>query len=372
MSMISKIVSSIKNPKKAIVHIKDKIITIYRIRKFKNLTEEIVVGVNIAIWKRSIIEQYYPDKKILFIPDKFSKKKLLKLYNQNKNLIFLIWGYGESEVINNFINENKFRIMRIEDGFIRSIGLGASHTIPLSLVVDREELYFSKKNNRLRDILNNYDFKSNDEILERAKKNIDFIISNNISKYNFKESDLKPFLLPKKLKKRILVIGQVESDASIIHGMDKMMTNNELVKLAYEENPNAEIYYKPHPDVLLGYRKKVSDEKEVENISMIIRENVSLTKLFIQEIDHVYTMTSLSGFEALMRRIEVTVVGKPFYAGWGLTNDKSTMEDRTRVLTIEELFVGAYILYPDYFSDKTFEKIEIEDVLKIIKNRLCY
>ena len=32
-------------------------------------------------------------------------------------------------------------------------------------------------------------------------------------------------------------------------------------------------------------------------------------------------MTSLMGFEALLRGIPVTTLGTPFYAGWGLTTD---------------------------------------------------
>lgn len=258
----------------------------------------------------------------------------------------------------------------MEDGFIRSIGLGASHTIPLSLVIDRDELYFSKRGNKLRELLNNYNFEAHPELLKRAKNNIKFIIENNISKYNFKNNEENELQLPLKMKKRILVVGQVETDASIKYGMDNQMINNELVRLAFEENKDAEIFYKPHPDVLLGFREKISDEKEVESISTIIRENVAISNLFSQEFEHVYTMTSLSGFEALLRGIEVTVVGKPFYAGWGLTNDKSIMNDRFRKLSLEELFIGTYILYPDYFDDITFKRVELEDVLKIIKNRL--
>ena len=33
------------------------------------------------------------------------------------------------------------------------------------------------------------------------------------------------------------------------------------------------------------------------------------------------TMTSLAGFEALLRGKPVTTHGQPFYAGWGLTED---------------------------------------------------
>ena len=65
-------------------------------------------------------------------------------------------------------------------------------------------------------------------------------------------------------------------------------------------------------------------------------------------------MTSLLGFEALMRGIPVTCLGVPFYAGWGLTNDKATTPDR-RVAqpTLEGLIHAVLIDYPRYFDPKT-------------------
>ena len=42
----------------------------------------------------------------------------------------------------------------------------------------------------------------------------------------------------------------------------------------------------------------------------------------IQAADEVHTITSLSGFEALLRDKKVTCYGAPFYSGWGLTEDK--------------------------------------------------
>ncbi len=76
------------------------------------------------------------------------------------------------------------------------------------------------------------------------------------------------------------------------------------------------------------------------------------TAALLAGIDEVHTMTSLAGFEALLRRRQVTVYGRPFYAGWGLTTDTLPI-DRGRRLTLEELVAGALILYPRYLDPVT-------------------
>ena len=61
-------------------------------------------------------------------------------------------------------------------------------------------------------------------------------------------------------------------------------------------------------------------------------------------------MTSLVGFEALLRGIPVVTYGQPFYASWGLTQDHAPLARRTRKLTLDELVVGSLLRYPRYVS----------------------
>jgi capsular polysaccharide export protein len=72
----------------------------------------------------------------------------------------------------------------------------------------------------------------------------------------------------------------------------------------------------------------------------------------LAEIDEVHVLTSLTGFEALLRGLKVVVYGRPFYAGWGLTEDVTAI-DRGRRLSLEELVAGALILYPRYLDPVT-------------------
>jgi capsular polysaccharide export protein len=52
----------------------------------------------------------------------------------------------------------------------------------------------------------------------------------------------------------VLVVGQVEDDASIRLGAGVVRTNLGLLTAAAHANPGARIIYKPHPDVEAGLR----------------------------------------------------------------------------------------------------------------------
>jgi capsular polysaccharide export protein len=81
--------------------------------------------------------------------------------------------------------------------------------------------------------------------------------------------------------------------------------------------------------------------------------NASIISL-INWADEIHTLTSLSGFEALLRGRKVVTYGLPFYAGWGLSEDLGPpLPRRGRKLTIEELVAGVLILYPRYIDPVT-------------------
>ena len=74
----------------------------------------------------------------------------------------------------------------------------------------------------------------------------------------------------------------------------------------------------------------------------------------LKRVDAVHVLTSLTGFEALLRGLDVTTHGQPFYAGWGLTRDMaSPIARRTRRLTLDQLVAGALLLYPIYLDPVT-------------------
>lgn len=337
----------------------------YLLVPLKSTEDSVVAFVfNVGKWKKPYVKPYLAEFNTIFIPNTKTLGLLTLVFRRSAKKVFIIWGFKNDDDICKYAKEHNVPVYRMEDGFIRSIGLGSMHTPPFSLCLDKRGMYFdSTKPSDLEDILNSYDFQGDSLLLNRAKYAISKLQQLGISKYNHVDKrDVIDIYGPKN-KKRILVIGQVEDDASILMGSNKKWTNNDLVRLASEENPEAEIIYKPHPDVLTGRRKKQSDPNEIKHIAKVIEEPLSLADSF-KTIDHVYTITSLSGFEALIRDIPVTTVGAPFYSGWGLTDDRQIVDRRQRKLTKEELFAGAYILYPKYIDPLNKEPITIEETIE--------
>lgn len=315
-------------------------------------------------WKHPYIPAFLKEYDIRFVP--FDQKLKFLRYELEKypNKVFVIWGFDENPEICEYASKHEIPVYRMEDGFVRSVGLGSMHTPPFSICLDKTGMYFdSTKPSDLENILNQYDFQNHPDLLAQARRCMDQLIGTGVSKYNHVPKRGVEEIYGPKTKKRILVIGQVEDDASIRKGSDKQWTNYDLVRFAYDENPGAEIIYKPHPDVLTGRRPSRSSMDDVRKLAKVVEEPLGLVDSF-QTIDHVYTITSLSGFEALIRGLSVTTIGAPFYSGWGLTNDRQIVTRRKRKLTIEELFAGAYILYPRYINPDTKETITLEETIK--------
>jgi capsular polysaccharide export protein len=236
-------------------------------------------------------------------------------------------------------------IVRVEDGFLRSVGLGADLVKPVSWVFDRNGIYFdSTCPSDLEILLATSDFTP--EMTGRAHRLLQRIVACNLTKYNVGTGS---WTRPAGAMSVILVPGQVESDASIRFGAPGVSTNMGLLQAVRESNPAAHVVYKPHPDVLSGLRAQGQDEGQALEWCDEQVTDVSMGEL-LPQVDELHTMTSLAGFEALLRGKRVTCFGQPFYAGWGLTTDLLTIARRTRRLTLDELVCGTLLLYPTYVS----------------------
>mgnify|MGYP001809857202 CR=1 FL=1 len=314
---------------------------------------------------RDFLADCFPEREIIFISrmisaSEFEQNWVKKIEKALPEAEIFIWGYEISDYLAAFVREHDIKVIYLEDGFIRSIGLGATKMPPFSLTLDSQAPYFdARRPTDLEDILNSYDFASSPALLERARDLISFLLSTGISKYNnARRVDVESFYGPK-LKKRVLVVGQVEDDASITFGSSKRYSNNDVVVIAALENPEAQIIYKPHPDVLSKNRNMLSDPNDVRHLCLVLTQDIPLAQAF-ETIDHVYTITSQAGFEALLRGIKVTTLGCPFYSGWGLTDERQPNPRRQRTLTMEEVFAAAYLLYPKYFDPVYRTKITAE------------
>jgi capsular polysaccharide export protein len=185
----------------------------------------------------------------------------------------------------------------------------------------------------------------------RARALTEAIISARITKYNVGGAP-SAIDWPKDDRVRILVPGQVEDDASVHLGGRLVRRNVELLAAVRAANPDAFIVFKPHPDVEQGYRRGAVPGETVARYADTLASGVNAAAL-IPLVDEVHTITSLLGFEALLRGRQVVTYGRPFYAGWGLTKDHDPIPARTRRATLDELVAAALILYPHYLDPKT-------------------
>jgi capsule polysaccharide export protein KpsC/LpsZ len=331
-------------------------------------TPTYVVG--FSTWKQ-YLRKFFPDRDLTFLPREISEHEFnsvwMKKILTNKNAEIFVWGFKAPPFIFNFIKKNNVKVIFVEDGFVRSVQLGATKAPPMSLCLDTRTPYFNaRKPSDLEVILSEYDFSADIQLAERATRAMELLVSSGVSKYNNAARVDIELVYGPKTSKRILVIGQVEDDASIEFGCDHSVSNNDVVRLAAKENPGAQIIYKPHPDVLEGHRPKLSDPEEVRHIAQILSGKMPMSQA-LSTIDHVYTITSLAGFEALLRGIKVTTIGAPFYSGWGLTDDRQVTPRRVRKLELTQLFAGAYLLYPRYFDAASGAKRELEDTVEHIQ-----
>ncbi|WP_309391476.1 capsular polysaccharide export protein, LipB/KpsS family [Chelatococcus sambhunathii] len=232
---------------------------------------------------------------------------------------------------------------RLEDGFVRSVGLGAAFVPPLSLVMDESGIYYDpSRPSDLETILAAAEIPAT--LAERAARLRRRLVAESLTKYNVGEAS-EPVVPPGRFG--VLVPGQVEDDASILKGAGAVRTNRDLLAAVRERRPDAFIVYKPHPDVVAGYRIGAVADGDLRNLADAVVVGGSITALYDQCLA-VETMTSLSGFEALLRGLDVATHGQPFYAGWGLTEDLAPHPRRGRHRSLDELVAASLILYPLY------------------------
>ncbi len=249
--------------------------------------------------------------------------------------------------------------VRVEDGFLRSRGLGAQLVPPLSLVLDTRGIYYDPTQpSDLEAWIARRALMRPDQT-RRAEALIAQIIAQGATKYNLGGAIPD---LPE--GHRILVPGQVEDDASIRTGAGRICTNLALLQAVRAANPDAVILYKPHPDVEAGLRSGAIPPGAAEELADMVLTSADPAAL-LRDVHRVWTMTSLLGFEALMRGVPVTTTGAPFYAGWGLTTDLGTIPARRSARpTLEGLVHATLIDYPRYFDPVTGLPCTAEVVLE--------
>jgi capsular polysaccharide export protein len=233
--------------------------------------------------------------------------------------------------------------LRVEDGFLRSRGLGADLVPPLSLVTDDRGIYYDPRRPSRFEALVTAPLPPGGR--ERARALVARLRAAGLTKYNLAAPPLPN--LPD--GHRILVPGQVEDDASILCGAGAVTTNLGLLQTVRAAHPRAVILYKPHPDVVAGLRAGAIPDDRLQGLADLVLPRADPAAL-LAEVQEVWTITSALGFEALIREVPVTCLGAPFYAGWGLTRDLGPVPPRRGPADLDRLAHAALIAYPRYWD----------------------
>ncbi|MEA1052143.1 capsular polysaccharide biosynthesis protein [Lamprobacter modestohalophilus] len=303
-----------------------------------------VIAVGMRRWKAAHLEPILAmaPEGVCFVRDPRALAK--QAFQPGDGLVH--WGRDAPAGLNELAERQSLPVCRIEDGFYRSVGLGSDLIRPRSLVLDRQGLYFDPRGpSDLETLLNTAEFSATDR--EQARDVRRQIVAQGLTKYNL--DTYEPCHWPNGDRPVILVPGQVEDDASIRYGCEAIRTNLQLLKTVRAEHPEAFIVYRPHPDVLSGNRLgRLALSAARDHADWVQSHGSPIACL--DAADAVHTMTSLTGFEALLRGKAVTLYGRPFYAGWGLTDDRLPIPRRLRRLTLDELVAGVLLRYPLYWD----------------------
>lgn len=243
-------------------------------------------------------------------------------------------------------------ILFFEAGFLRSVLLDNSSSIfdqSLCFFVDDLGFHFDPTvPTRLECLLNDPLFKPSAADLGRARALRGRIVDARLTKYN--DQSLTLPLAPKR-SARVLVVEQARNDWAVLASRGGRRNFDAMLRAALDENPEAEVLVKVHPDSLDGkrggvrrsYFGRLQDQGRVT----IIRHKVNPFAL-LETIDAVYVFSSMLGFEAALMGKEVHVFGRPCYAGWGVTRDRQFFPCRTRRRTLDELVYAIYFTYQKY------------------------
>ncbi|WP_242126192.1 beta-3-deoxy-D-manno-oct-2-ulosonic acid transferase [Sphingobium sp. Sx8-8] len=306
----------------------------------------IAAASGMALWKREAIRHFLWDGVCSppFLP---AEKGLRRAQREGGALA--VWPSRVSGAVLEEARVSGVAVAKVEDGFLRSKGLGAALHPPGSVVVDRSGIYYDARSpSDMETLLATHAFAPAEE--RRAACLRAMIRASGVTKYG-REAGVM-IALPQG-RRTVLAVGQVEDDLSVEYGGAGVAGNLDLLRRVRAAEPEAWIVYRPHPDVQAGLRKGHLSDAAVLAVADAIDLGSPLMAL-VQAVDEVHVLSSLTGFEALMRDRPVTVHGMPFYAGWGLTRDLAPASGRRgRSLSLDQLVAGALILYPRYLDPMT-------------------
>ena len=248
-------------------------------------------------------------------------------------------------------------LLTLEDGFLRSVGLGVHKAPLLSLIADPVGIYYDATGpSRLEQLIASH-ASFPPELLRRAAAGRAAVRAGRITKYNVAHRPLSAELEGRDF---VLVVDQTMGDASVRLGLADPRSFQQMLDAARQRFPQSFLVIKTHPDVAAG-RKRGFLTGAVPG-TLLLADQTDPWRL-IEAAQAVFTVTSMLGFEALLAERPVHTFGMPFYAGWGLTEDAQRLTRRTARPSIDALFAAAYLRYPVYYDPENDQLTSFEATL---------
>ncbi|HEU5074808.1 MAG TPA: hypothetical protein VFU02_11550, partial [Polyangiaceae bacterium] len=271
------------------------------------------------------------------------------------------WGHKRTaETARAYARAQGLPYVRLEDGFLRSANV-ATKGPPLSVVVDHVGIYYDAGSpSQLEEWLNEPGA-FEPALVERAAACRRRIVDAKLSKYNNTVRPPPAWLMDAR-RPIVLVVDQTVNDASVMLGSRGPSAFESMLDAALADHPGATVVVKTHPDVWSGSKRGYFRRAARPGVHYLT-DAVDPAEL-IGIVDHVYVVSSQLGFEALLREVPVTCFGKPFYAGWGLTDDRVEIPRRQRTRTLDELVAAALLRYARYMHPVTQEPCEAEALIE--------
>ncbi len=252
----------------------------------------------------------------------------------------------------------------LEDGFLRSMGLGKAGAIPLSIVVDDLGLPVDAgRPSRLERLI-----EGAGDAGELGRAIREQIVLNKLSKYNHLPH--RPPGIERTTKRRILLVDQVVGDVSVERALGSKASFEKMLADALASD--AQCLIRTHPDVMAGLRKGYLTDVASKGDAVLLDDAVSVASI-LEVVDEVWTVSSQFGFDALLRGLPVRCYAAPFYSGWGVTEDyfgvytKALLVGRrTKRRTIDQIAAAAFSFYPTYRDPADWHEIDVFQAMELI------
>lgn len=259
----------------------------------------------------------------------------------------------------------------LEDGFLRSVALGKDGGAPVSIIVDDLALPVDGgRPSRLERLI-----AAAPGGVDGAGKQIrEQMVRHKLSKYN-NLPHRQPAIEPSQ-RRRILLVDQVHGDVSVPRALGSRRSFDRMLNDALESG--AQCVVRTHPDVMAGYRKGYITERAARTTGVVLLADKVSVASILDVVDEVWTVSSQVGFDALLRGIPVRCYAVPFYAGWGLTEDRggpaalSALARRaTAKPSVDQLTAAALGHYPSYRNPTSWEPMDVFTAIDLLVAELA-